>query len=46
MDDYKVTGWKRIASFLSVNMNYDLDSGALAMDVKSKIEMLFEDHSI
>ena len=27
-------------------MDYDLDSGVLAMDVKSKIEKLFEDHSI
>ena len=38
MDDHKVTGWERIASFLGVHMNYDLDSGVLAMDVKSKIE--------
>ena len=46
MDDYKVTDWERIASFLGVNMDYDLDSGVLSMDVKSKIEKLFEDHSI
>ena len=46
MDDYNVTDWERIASFLGVNMDYDLDSGVLAMDVKSKIEKLFEDHSI
>ena len=44
--DYKATDWERIASFLDVNMNYDLDSGVLAIDVKSKIEKLFEDHSI
>ena len=36
--DYKVTDWERIASFLGVNMDYDLDSGVLAMDAKSKIE--------
>ena len=46
VDDYKVTDWERIASFLGVHMGYGLDSGVLAMDVKSKIEMLFEDHSI
>jgi len=46
MDDHKATDWERIASFLGVNMDYDLDSGVLAMDVKSKIEKLFEDHSI
>ena len=46
VDDYNVTDWERIASFLGVNMDYDLDSGVLAMDVKSKIEKLFEDHSI
>ena len=41
VDDYKVTDWGRIASFLGVNMDYELDSGVLAMDVKSKIEKLF-----
>ena len=46
VDEYNVTDWERIASFLGVNMDYDLDSGVLAMDVKSKIEKLFEDHSI
>ena len=46
VDDYNVTDWERIASFLGVNMDYDLDSGVLAMDAKSKIEKLFEDHSI
>ena len=47
LDDYNVTDWDRIASFLGVNMDHDLDSGVfLAMDVKSKIEKLFEDHSI
>ena len=46
VDDYKVTDWERIASFLGVNMDYDLDSGVLAMDVKSKIEKLFDDHSV
>ena len=46
VDDYKVTDWERLASFLGVNMDYDLDSGALAMDVKSNIEKLFKDHSI
>ena len=46
IDDYNVTDWESIASFLGVNMDYDLDSGVLAMDVKSKIEKLFEDHSI
>ena len=44
--NYNVTDWERIASFLGVNIDYDLDSGILAMDVKSKIEKLFEDHSI
>ena len=44
--DYNATDWERIASFLGVNMDYDLDSGVLAMDVKSKIKKLFEDHSI
>ena len=38
MDVYMVTDWERIASFLGVNMDYDLDSGVLAMDVKSKID--------
>ena len=46
VDDYKVTDWERIAPFLGGNMDYDFDSGVLAMDVKSKIEKLFEDHSI
>ena len=46
MDDYNVTDWDRIASFLGVNMGYDLDSGVLAMAVNYKIEQLFEDHSI
>ena len=38
--------WERIASFLGLNFSYDLTSGILTMDVKSKIEKLFEDHSI
>jgi len=46
VDDYKVADWERIASFFGVNMDYDLDPGVLAMDVKSKIEKVFEDHSI
>ena len=46
VDDYTVTDWERIASFLGVNMDYDLDSGVLAMDAKSKIGKLFEDRSI
>ena len=46
VDEYNVTDWERIASFLGVNIDYDLDSGVLAMDVKSKIEKLFEEHSI
>ena len=33
-------------SFLGLNISYDLTSGILTMDVKSKIEKLFEDHSI
>ena len=45
-DDYKVKDWERIASFLGLNISYDLTSGILAMDVKSKIEKLFEDYSI
>ena len=46
MDDYKVTDWERIASFLGVNMDYGLDSGVLTMGVKFKIAKLFEDHSL
>ena len=46
MDDYNVKDWERIASFLGINIDYDLDSGVLSMDVKSKIEKLFNDHSI
>ena len=46
MDDYEVTDLERIASFLGVNMDYALDSGVLAMDAKSKIEKLFDDHLI
>ena len=46
LGDYKVTDWERITSFLGVNMDYDLDSGVLTMDAKSKIEIMFEDHSI
>ena len=46
MDDYNVKDWERIASFLGINIDYDLDSGVLSMDVKSKIEKLFDDHSI
>ena len=38
--------WERIASFLGLNISYDLTSGILAMNIKSKIEKLFEDHSI
>ena len=38
--------WERTASFLGLNISYDLTSDILAMDVKSKIEKLFEDHSI
>ena len=45
-DDYKVKYWERIASFLDLNISYDLTSGIFAMDVNSKIEKLFEDHSI
>ena len=45
VDDYKVTDLERIPSFLGIDMDYDLDSGVLAMDVKSKIVELFEDHS-
>ena len=45
-DDYKVKDWERIASFLGLNVSYGLTSGILTMDVKSKIEKLFEDHSI
>ena len=40
--DYNATDWECIASFLGVNMDYDLDSGVLAMDVKSKTEKLFD----
>ena len=46
MDDYEVTDWERIASFLGVNMDYGLDSGVLTMGVKFKIAKLFEDHSL
>ena len=46
VSDYKVTEWEQIASFLGVNMNYDLDSGVLTMDVKSKFGKLSEDHLI
>ena len=46
MDDYNVKDWERIASFLGINMDYDLDSGVLSMDVESKIKKLFDDHSI
>ena len=45
-DDYKVKDWERIASFLGLNISYDLTSGILAMNIKSKIEKLLEDHSI
>ena len=45
-DDYNVKDWERIASFLGINMDYDLDSGVLSMDVESKIKKLFTDHSI
>ena len=45
-DDYKVKDWERTASFLGLNISYDLTSDILAMDVKFKIEKLFEDHSI
>ena len=38
--------WECIVSFLGLNISYDLTSGILAMDVKSKNEKLFEDHSI
>ena len=44
--DCKVKDWERIASFLGLNISYDLTSGILTMYVKSKIEKLFEDHSI
>ena len=44
--DYKMKYQERIASFLGLNISYDLTSGILAMDVKSKIVKLFEDHSI
>ena len=42
----KVKDWERIASFPGLNISYDLNSGILTMDVKSKIERLFEDHSM
>ena len=44
-DDYKVKDWERIASFLGLDISYDLTSGILTLDVKSKIGKLFEDHS-
>ena len=46
MDDNTVADWERIASFLGVNMDYDLDSGVMATEIKSKMEKLFEHHSI
>ena len=45
-DDCKVKDWERIASFIGLNIFYDLTSAILAMDIRSKIERLLEDHSI
>ena len=44
--DCKVKDRENIASFLGLNISYDLTSDILAMGVKSKTEKLFEDHSI
>ena len=40
----KVT-WDKLGSFLGINIKYDIEGGTLTMDVKSKVDELFKNHS-
>ena len=40
------TKWDILASFLGININYDVRAGRLEMDIKQKIEKLLTDHPL
>ena len=39
---YKITAWETISSFLGINIHYDRRAGTLTMDVKAKVDELFD----
>ena len=46
IDEFSITDYGPISSFLGININYCKDQGELEMDVEYKIDHLFEKHQM
>ena len=46
VDEYDVTDWADIKSFLGINIQYDVEAQYMSLDVETKIDKLFDSHAI